>query len=308
MTLTHRTKQDTLIERLFLSVNVASIVAILTWGVFYAGYLLTNEAILQSILDALANWDFLAFQAAIESVTSGIISSDGWVSVAIGLGLLFMSILFVLNTGGIVFSVFIHRSFSAGGTPTLRWWRLSISRLYLTVRLVFFIALYKASSATGFDILLKRFPDNTVLNLSFFFSSALSLGTIIVLASVIKVVVYELARYETMIESNRTRISRALKEYLDRWRNQMILIEEALFSDDVGYVRAKLEDATRDMKSDVRLLERSRSDLDRIASPQEIIRKLLLTFIGVVIIQMAADIVLYVGWGRVLDLIMGWIL
>ena len=88
----------------------------------------------------------------------------------------------------------------------------------------------------------------------------------------------------------------------------MILVEEALLSRDPGYVRAKLEDATRDMKSDIRLLERSKSDLARIASPRGIIKKLLTTFLGVVVIQIITDVVLYIGWGTVLEYILGWIL
>jgi hypothetical protein len=189
----------------------------------------------------------------------------------------------------------------------VKWWRLSLSRFYLTIRLLFFIALYKTTGLAGFSILRVYFPDNPVLNVAFFFNSALSLGTFIVLASVIKVVVYEVAKYETMVESNRTRISASLKEYMDRWKNEMIIVEEALFSEDLGYVRAKLEDSTRDMKSDIRLLERARSDLERIASPRAIIHKLLLTFVGVVMIQMVADIILYIGWGKVLDYMMGWL-
>ncbi len=307
MTQTYRTPQESRIERLFMSVNVASMVAILLYGVFYAGYLLTHDEILDAIEGAVGLGDFVALQGALEAVTQGILGSDGWVSVAIGLGMLFLSSLFILNTGGIVFSVFIHRSFTAGGTPTVKWWRLSISRFYLTVRLLLFIALYKTTGLAGFSILRVYFPESPVLNLAFFFSSALSLGTFIVLASVIKVVVYETARYETMVESNRTRISVSLREYIDRWKNEMILLEEGLFSDDLGYVKAKLEDSTRDMKSDIRLLERSRADLERIASPKDIIRKLLLAFIGVVVIQMVADIILYVGWGQVLDYVIGWL-
>ncbi|MHA1937201.1 MAG: hypothetical protein ACW97O_03225, partial [Candidatus Thorarchaeota archaeon] len=191
---------------------------------------------------------------------------------------------------------------------TVSWWRLSLARLSLTIRLLFFIALYKLSGLAGFSILQEFFPGSPVLNLGFFISSALSFGTFVVLASVIKVVVYEVSRYETMVEANRARIAGSLTEYMTRWRNEMILVEEALLSRDPGYVRAKLEDATRDMKSDIRLLERSRSDLSRIASPRGIIKKLLTTFLGVVVIQIITDVVLYIGWGTVLEYILGWIL
>lgn len=308
MATTHRSAQDSRIEYLFMSVNVGSIVAIALYGVFYFGYLLTHAELMDAIQLAIADWDFIALQAALEAVADGVMGVSGWVRVAFGLGLLLMSVMFILNTGGIIFSVFIHKSFSAGGTPTVSWWRLSLSRLSLTVRLLFFIALYKLSGLSGFSILQEFFPDNPVLNLGFFVSSALSLGTFVVLASVIKVVVYEVGRYETMVEANRERIAGSLTEYMTRWRDEMILVEEALLSRDPGYVRAKLEDATRDMKSDIRLLERSKSDLARIASPRGIIKKLLTAFLGVVIIQIITDVILYIGWGTVLEYILGWIL
>ncbi|MFX0108489.1 MAG: hypothetical protein ACFE7R_09415 [Candidatus Hodarchaeota archaeon] len=308
MTETHRTGQDSRMKTLFLSVNVASIVAVLMYGVFFIGYLLTHTSLIVQIQSALFEWDFIALQQTLEIVASGVMGVQGWVRLALGLGILFMSLLFILNTGGIIFSVFIHQSFSAGGTPTVAWWRLSLSRLYLTFRLLFFIALYKASGLAGFSILQEFFPNSQVLNLGFFLSSALSLGTLIVLASVIKVVVYEIGRYETMVEANRSRIARSLDEYIQRWRDEMILLEEGLFSDDLGYIKAKLEDATRDMKSDIHLLEKSRSDLARIASPRGIIRKLLMAFLGVVFIQIFTDVVLYIGWGTVMEMITGWIL
>jgi hypothetical protein len=308
MVTTHRTAHDSHIENLFMSVNVGSIVAIALYGVFYFGYLLTHNELIQQIEQAFADWDFIALQSALEAVADGVMGVSGWVRVAFGLGLLVMSLMFILNTGGIIFSVFIHKSFSAGGTPTVSWWRLSLARLSLTIRLLFFIALYKLSGLAGFSILQEFFPESPVLNLGFFISSALSFGTFVVLASVIKVVVYEIGRYETMVEANRIRIAGSLTEYMTRWRNEMILVEEALLSRDPGYVRAKLEDATRDMKSDIRLLERSRSDLSRIASPRGIIKKLLTTFLGVVVIQIITDVVLYIGWGTVLEYILGWIL
>jgi hypothetical protein len=308
MDATHRTAHDSRIENLFMSVNVGSIVAIALYGVFYFGYLLTHAELIEEIQQAFTDWDFIALQSALEAVADGVMGVSGWVRVAFGLGLLVMSLMFILNTGGIIFSVFIHRSFSAGGTPTVSWWRLSLARLSLTIRLLFFIALYKLSGLAGFSILQEFFPSSPVLNLGFFISSALSFGTFVVLASVIKVVVYEVGRYETMVEANRTRIAGSLTEYMTRWRNEMILVEEALLSRDPGYVRAKLEDATRDMKSDIRLLERSRSDLSRIASPRGIIKKLLTTFLGVVVIQIITDVVLYIGWGTVLEYILGWIL
>ncbi len=303
---THRTRGDSRLESLFMSVNVASIVAIGLYGVFFVGYLLTHDVLMQAIQDALRDGDFIALQHALEQVGAGVMGLTGWVRLALGLGLLLMSLLFILNTGGIIFSVFIHKSFSAGGTPTVSYWRLSVSRTLLTIRLLFFIALYKSTGLTGFSIL-QEFSDSPLLDIGFFFSSALNLGTLIVLVSVVKVVVYEVGRYETMVEANRLRISKALTEYLDRWKNDMILLEEGLFSDDPGYVKAKLEDATRTMKSDVTLLERSRYDLARISSPRGIIRKLLLAFIGVIFMQIALDVILFVGWGTILEYITGFI-
>ena len=232
-------------------------------------------------------------------------STVGWVRLTIGLGLVLMSFFFIVNTGGIVFSVFVHRSFSAGGTPTVRWWRLSISRASITVRLLFFIALYRISGIQGFLIIEEFFPNNPVLSVAFFLNSALSLGTLIVLASVIKVVVYETARYETLVEENRERISESLEEYLKRSDNDMILLEEARFSNDLGYVKAKLEDATRDMSSHRHLVESSFHDLQRLSSPNEIIRKLFFAFIGVIFMQILTDAILYVGWGTILDLVFG---
>ncbi|MEM2142924.1 MAG: hypothetical protein QXS20_10650 [Candidatus Thorarchaeota archaeon] len=307
MTYAYGTPREGRVERLFMSVNVASIVTIILLGVFYLGYLLLHEDVAESIRSAIVRWDFVALQEALEAVTTAILTSDGWVAVTIGLSLLLMSFLFIVNTAGIVFSVFIHRPFSAGGEPTVRWWRLSLSRLYLTLRLLVFIALYKTTGLAGFSIMQNYFPNNPILNMTFFFSSALSLGTLIVLASVVKVVVYEISRYETMVESNRLRVSSALREYMNRWRDSILVLEEARFKDDLGYITAKLEDATRDLKSDFRLLERSRSDLERISSPRGIMKRLFITFVGVVIIQMVADVVLYLGWGNVLNYFLGWL-
>ncbi len=309
MTPTRLTMHESRLEKIFMSVNAASIVAILLFGVFYLSFIITHEGLFQEIQDALSNWDFVKLQTVLDAVFRGVMGADGWVRVAIGMGMLFLSFLFILNTAGIVFSVFIHRPFTAGGTPTIKWWRLSISRAYLTLRLLLFIALYKTTGLTGFSILQDYFPDNPILNVAFFFNSALSLGTLVVLASVIKVVVYEISRYESLIESNRQSVVDALREYAHKWRNEMILLDEAICSrsHEYGYVKAKLEDATRAMKADIRLVERSMNDLERIASPKDIIRKLFLAFIVVVIMQIIADIVLYIGWGTVLEYFMGWI-
>jgi hypothetical protein len=304
MTQTHRTTSDSRIERLFMSVNVASVVAIGLFSIFFIGYMITHEEIIEEIQTALSSWDFIALQAAFEHMTEGILGAEGWIRATIGLGLLLLSVIFILNVGGIIFGVFIHRPFTAGGTPTISWWRMSFSRFFLTVRLLFFISLYKITGVAGFEIMQEYF-DSPVLNIGFFLSGALSLGTLIVLASVIKIVVYEVGRYETLVESNRTKIAKSLQEYLDRFRNEMILLDEALLSESNGYMKAKLEDATRNMRSDVRLLERSKSDLAQIASPRGIIRKLLTAFIGVVLIQLVTDIILYIGWGTVLEFITG---
>ncbi|MCK5151149.1 MAG: hypothetical protein KAQ65_04890 [Candidatus Thorarchaeota archaeon] len=301
----HRSKYDSRIETFFLAANVASIVAVVSFGVFYLGYILTHDAILSSIQEAILSLEFQQLQAVFDTVTNGILGTVGWVRLAMGLGLVLMSFFFIANTGGIVFSVFIHRSFSAGGTPTVRWWRLSLSRTVLTLRLLFFIALYRISGYQGFLIIQEFFPNHPVLNVAFFLNSALSLGTLIVLASVIKVVVYETARYETLVEENRQRISESLGEYLDRWDNDMILLREAMFSNNNGYVKAKLEDATRNMSSHRHLVESSYHDLQRLSSPNVIIRKVLFAFIGVIIMQMLTDVLLYVGWGTILDLIFG---
>jgi hypothetical protein len=96
---------------------------------------------------------------------------------------------------------------------------------------------------------------------------------------------------------------RTVGEYLSRWDNDMILLREAMFSDDVGYVKAKLEDATRDMSAHRHLVESSFHDLQRLSSPNVIIRKVLWAFIGVIIMQLLTDAILYVGWGTILDLI-----
>jgi len=301
----HRSKYDNRIESFFLAANVASIVAVVSFGVFILGYILTHDAILTSIQQAIIDLEFQQLQTVFETITNGILGTIGWVRLAMGLGLVLMSFFFIVNTGGIVFSVFVHRSFSAGGTPTVRWWRLSISRASLTVRLLFFIALYRISGIQGFLIIEEFFPNNPVLSVAFFLNSALSLGTLIVLASVIKVVVYETARYETLVEENRERISESLEEYLKRSDNDMILLEEARFSNDLGYVKAKLEDATRDMRSHRHLVESSFHDLQRLSSPNVIIRKLLFAFIGVIFMQILTDAILYIGWGTILDIILG---
>ncbi len=303
----HSTGRGSRLENFFLAANVASIVAVLLFSVFYIGYLLTHESFLVSIQRAIAQGDFIELQQAIETVTQGVLSVTGWIRLAIGLGLIMISFFFIVNTGGIVFSVFIHRPFSAGGTPTTRWWRLSLSKIWLSLRLLFFIALYKLSGVQGFQIVQEFFPNNPVLNVGFFLNSALSLGTLIVLMGVIKVVVYETSKYEALVEANRMRVSDALKEYLHRFDNDMILLNEAMFShNENGYVKAKLEDATRNMSSNRRLVERSYHDLRRLSSPNVIIRKVLIAFIGVILIQIATDIIFYIGWGTLLDLLFGY--
>ncbi|MDF1538374.1 MAG: hypothetical protein P1Q69_05685 [Candidatus Thorarchaeota archaeon] len=301
----HRSKYDSRLEGFFLAANVASIVAVVSFGIFYLGYILTHDSIIDSIQQAILQVEFQELQLVFDAITLGIMNTVGWIRLAMGLGLVLMSFFFIANTGGIVFSVFIHRSFSAGGTPTVRWWRLSISRTYLTARLLFFIALYRIAGQQGFQIIEEFFPSNPVLSVAFFLNSALSLGTLIVLASVIKVVVYETARYETLVEENRERISDSLEEYLSRWDNDMILLEEARFSNDIGYVKAKLEDATRDMSSHRHLVESSFHDLQRLSSPNVIIRKVLFAFIGVIFMQIITDAILYIGWGTILDFIFG---
>ncbi|MHA2425053.1 MAG: hypothetical protein ACXAEF_09715, partial [Candidatus Thorarchaeota archaeon] len=209
---THRSKYDSRIESFFLAANVASIVAIVSFGVFYLGYILTHDSLLAALQQALLELEFQQIESIFVSITDEILGTSGWIELAMGLGLVLMSFFFIVNTGGIVFSVFIHRSFSAGGTPTVRWWRLSLSRAYLTLRLLFFIALYRISGLQGFTIIQQSFPQNPIVSVAFFLYSALSLGTLIVLASVIKVVVYETARYETLVEENRIRISDSLEE------------------------------------------------------------------------------------------------
>ncbi|MHA1636405.1 MAG: hypothetical protein ACTSUB_00175 [Candidatus Thorarchaeota archaeon] len=301
----HRSKNTNRIENMFLAANVASIVSVISYAVFYLGYILTHDEIISGIQDAFTRGEFQELQALFELVTAGILNTGGWVRLALGLGLVLMSFFFIINTGGIIFSVFIHKSFSAGGTPTVRWWRLSISRGFLTIRLLFFIALYRISGYQGFAIIQEFFPNHPILNVAFFLNSALSLGTLIVLVSVIKVVVYETARYETLVEENRLRISKSLKEYLKRWDNDIILLEEAMFSNDIGYIKAKLEDATRDIGSNRQLVESSFHDLQRLSSPNVIIRKLMFTFIGVIIMQIVTDFIIFVGWGTILDFVFG---
>jgi hypothetical protein len=85
----------------------------------------------------------------------------------------------------------------------------------------------------------------------------------------------------------------------------MILLREAMFSDDIGYVKAKLEDATRDMSAHRHLVESSFHDLQRLSSPNVIIRKVLFAFIGVIIMQMLTDAILHIGWGTVLNFVFG---
>jgi hypothetical protein len=298
-------RKDSRLENFFLAANVASIVAILCYGVFYIGYLLTHRTFLTAIEEAITQGEFKQLQLAFEAVTEGILGASGWVRLALGLSLILMSFFFIVNTGGIVFSVFVHKSFSAGGTPTVRWWRLSLSRLWLTMRLLIFIALYRISGYQGFVIVQEFFPSNPILNVGFFVNSALSLGTMIVLVSVMKVVVYETARYETLVEENRLRISESLEEYLARWDDDMILLNEAMISQENGYTRAKLEDATRDMTSNRHLVESSFHDLKRLSSPNVIIRKVLFAFIGVIVIQVVTDLIFYIGWGTLLDIIFG---
>ena len=110
MVTTHRTAHDSRIENLFMSVNVGSIVAIALYGVFFFGYLLTHNELMQQIEQALLDWDFIALQSALEAVADGVMGVTGWVREAFALGLLLMSLMFILNTGGIIFSVFIHKS------------------------------------------------------------------------------------------------------------------------------------------------------------------------------------------------------
>ncbi len=301
-------RRGSLIEDFFLAANVASVVTVLVFGVFYVGFLLTHETYLNAIQNAIINVEFKELQQAIEAVTAGILGVTGWVRLGIGLGLILMSFFFIVNTGGIVFSVFIHQSFSAGGTPTVRWWRMSLSKFWLSLRLIFFIALYKVTGIQGFSMVQEFLPNNPILNVGFFLNSALSLGTLIVLTGVIKVVVYETARYETLVEENRSRVSDALEEYLQRMDDDMILLEEAMLShDENGYVRAKLEDATRNMKANRHLVERSYHDLRRLSSPNVIIQKIFFTFIGVIIIQVFTDILFFIGWGTILDTIIRFI-
>ena len=104
------------------------------------------------------------------------------------------------------------------------------------------------------------------------------------------------------------RVSDAFEEYLERWDNDMILLKEAMLSNDEnGYVRAKLEDATRNMTSNRHLVERSFHDLRRLSSPNVIIKKVLIAFIGVIFIQIITDIIFFVGWGTILDFLFGFL-
>ncbi len=301
----HRSHNDIRLETVFVSVNAASIAAILLYGMFFLGYLLSNPDMITTIQTAIANRDFIAFQRSLEAVDEGVMSVTGWVRLALGLGLLFLSVLFMINIGGTIFAVFIHRPFSAGGSPTRNQIRLSLSRLYLSLKLLLFIALYKAAGLRGLVIIREFFPNSPLLDFTFFINSVLNLGTLIVLASVIKVVVYEVRRYEVLVDQNRQSVLDSLNEFIKRWKNSSIILEEGRFSQDPGYVRAKLEDATRDMTADLKLLEAAKSDLVKLATPSNIIRKLMLTFVGVIILQIVTDIVLYIGWGTVLSFIIG---
>ncbi len=301
----HRTHNDSRLENIFISVNAASIVAILLYGIFFIGYMLANPDLISALQAAINNGDVASLQQTLETIDAGVMSVTGWVRLALGLGLFFLSFLFMVNIGGMIFSVFVHRPFTAGGPVTRSFLRLSISRFYLSMKLLLFIALYKAAGLRGLMIIREFFPGNPLLGVSFFLNGVLNLSTLIVLASVIKVVVYEVRRYEVLMEQNRQHVLESLDEFIRRWKNNSIILEEGRFSKDPGYVRAKLEDATRDMRTDLRLLESAKSNLIQLATPSNIIRKLLLTFIGIVVLQMLTDAIFYIGWGNVLSFIIG---
>ncbi|MHA1770600.1 MAG: hypothetical protein ACTSYL_06175 [Candidatus Thorarchaeota archaeon] len=301
----HRTQNDSRLETIFISVNAASFVAILLYGIFFIGYLLSNPNLITTIQTAIANRDVATLQQALELIDAGVMSVTGWVRLALGLGFLFLSFLFMVNIGGTIFSVFVHRPFTAGGPVTRSFLRQSLSRGYLSLKLLLFIALYKAAGLRGLAIIREFFPGSSLLGVSFFLNSVLNLSTLIVLASVIKVVVYEVRRYEVLVEKNRQSVLESLDEFIRRWKNSSIILEEGRFSQDSGYVRAKLEDATRDMRTDLRLLEAAKSNLIKLATPSDIIKKLMLTFVGIVVLQMLTDAVLYIGWSTVLGFIIG---
>ncbi len=303
----HRTPTDDRLEKFFLAAHIGSIVSVLSYSVFFLGYLLTHEELTAAIFDALYSFDFIAMQHAIEAVALGVLQVTGWIRLALGLGLVLMSFFFILNTAGIIFSVFIRKSFSAGGEPTVSWYRMSVSRLYLTIKLLFFVALYRISGYQGFSILQEFFPNNIILSAGFFLSSATSFGTMIVLISVIKVVVYETRKYEYMIEENRARVSQTLRKYLVMWSNNVAILKDALKAKSLPYSVAKLEIAIPELETQIKLIDEAISDLKRMSTPNKIIKKVMFAFIGVVIMQVITDVVLNLGWGVILDFIFGWL-
>ncbi len=294
------------LDTFFLSVSAASFTVIVVYGFFFAGYLLTDQALMDRLFAAVWQRDFITVQEIVEQIDEGVMSVEGWVRLALGLALLLVSFLFMLNIGGTIYSVFVHRPFKVGDDKATRsYLRQALSRLYLTLKLTLFIALYKATGLRGLTIVQEFFPGSPLLKVPFFLSNVLNLSTLIILASIIKVVVYEVRRYEDMVEHNRLDILAAIDEFLRRWKNSSIVLEEGLLSDEAGYIKAKLEDATRDMRQNLRLLEAARGDLNELATPSPIIRKLVLTFVGVVILQFFTDFILYVGWGTVLSFVIG---
>ncbi len=299
------TANDSRLRSFFRSVFAASLAAVLLYGMFFAAYLHSRPDLVDALWRAATEHDFVTMQHVLETVDDGVMSVTGWVRLALGLALFAVSVLFMLNIGGTIFGVFIDKPFSAGGTVSRSWLRLSLSRLYLTLKLLLFIALYKAAGLRGLTIIREFFSQSPIVGITFFLSSVLNLGTLIVLASVIKVVVYELNKYELLVEQKRHRVLSAMEDFSRRWKNAMIMLEEGRLSDDPGYIKAKLEDAMRNLRKNIRLLESAQGELNRLASPEPIIKRLMVTFAGVIALQVAMDFILYVGWGTVLTFVFG---
>lgn len=292
-----------IIERLFSTINIASAVIIVVFGVIYFAFLLTHAVYIDNIYTAIYTIDFIHLQATLETAFTNMITISGWIQVAIGMLLIVASAIFILNTARIIFSVFINKPFSAGGSATVNWIRFSVGKGYLTVKLFVFISLYKMSGMAGFEILQDFFPGNTVLNTNFFLASNIPFGTIVIVSSVAYVAVYEIKRFSDIIEEKWNRGTGHITVYNMRHEKNLKRLNEAYKSTDPGYKNAKIEDAVRDMNDDRKLLTLAEGELSQLASPRKMMQNLMLTCIGTIIIQIVTDMLGKIGWGTILDAI-----
>ena len=295
------------LKQFFRAVNIAAMVMFVTYSLFFISYALTHMELIQQITVALANFDFIGLQQAVEAIASGVLSVTGWVRLAIGFGLVLLSFLFIINTAGIVFLVFVKKAFSAGGTPTKSSVRRFLSNSFVDLRLLFFIALYKITGLQGFAILQEFFQNNLIASVGFFLSSATSFGSLVVLFSVIKLVVYETYKFEYIMNQNKDKVIDRIEAVLAMWKRNSGYLDAITEADNTEFSKGLLTVVIPTFKDGIDQLERAKSELEHISEPSGIITSVRNRFIAIIIMQVLTDIVFAVGWGTILQYLLGWI-